>query len=167
MNSFTEDDLCHFATQLAEHIVAGDIIFLSGTLGAGKSVFARALIRALMQNPDLNVPSPTFTLLQIYDVQSSSPSCELWHYDLYRLEEADDVFELGWEDATNGPILLVEWPQRLGNAAFNPLFPPRRIELSIAVVPDQPDIRTIEMALFGEWSTPINDLQTKAMRHAS
>ena len=88
----------------------GDCVLLQGDLGAGKTAFARALIRSLAGDAQLIVPSPTFTLSQIYDL----PDFALTHFDLYRLGEAEDVFDLGWDDARADGVTLVEWPERLG-----------------------------------------------------
>ena len=98
------------ATEFAARLRPRDIVLLTGDLGAGKSVFCRAVIRALTGQPDLDVPSPTFTLVQTYE----APLAPLWHFDLYRLKAPEDIFELGWEDALSNGILLVEWPERLG-----------------------------------------------------
>lgn len=92
---------------------SGKIFCLSGPMGAGKSVFARAFIRHLMNEPNLEVPSPTFTLVQTYD----APNQQIWHFDLYRLEDPDEIYEIGWEEAidnTSNNILLIEWPEKLG-----------------------------------------------------
>lgn len=97
------------AARLAEHLRPGDVVALRGTLGAGKSVFARALIRTLCNDLQLEVPSPTFTLAQTYEADLGT----VWHFDLYRLLDADDVFEVGWEEARAGGIVLVEWPERI------------------------------------------------------
>ena len=96
---------CDFASTLK----GGEIILLEGTLGAGKTVFARALIRALSGDEDMTVPSPTFTLLQNYTYNHG----EIWHFDLYRLKDADEIYELGWEDFGAKDIALIEWPARL------------------------------------------------------
>lgn len=85
------------------------LIGLSGDLGMGKSVFARGFIRHVMGDAALTVPSPTFTLVQYYE----APLGPLYHYDLYRLEDAQDVYELGWEDSLSEGISLIEWPERL------------------------------------------------------
>ncbi|MAQ71620.1 MAG: tRNA (adenosine(37)-N6)-threonylcarbamoyltransferase complex ATPase subunit type 1 TsaE [Alphaproteobacteria bacterium] len=105
----TEEETCRIAAQLAEDLKCGDIVLLKGTLGAGKTVFARALIRALCGNKELNVPSPTFTLLQTYDYAYG----EIWHFDLYRLKDPEEIYELGWEDFSGKDIALFEWPSRL------------------------------------------------------
>jgi len=97
------------ASQLAAHVQLGDVIALHGDLGVGKSVFARAFIRSLT-SIDEEVPSPTFTLVQIYEVDVG----ELYHFDVYRLEQADDALELGIEEAFNEGISLIEWPSKLG-----------------------------------------------------
>src|SRR3546814_10429878 len=97
---------------LARLLRLGDVIALSGDLGAGKTALARALIRALpgpQGAADEEVPSPTFTLAQIYERRPGP----VWHFDLYRLESAAEVEELGFSEALAG-IALVEWPERLG-----------------------------------------------------
>jgi tRNA threonylcarbamoyladenosine biosynthesis protein TsaE len=88
----------------------GDAILLEGELGAGKTELARAFIRAISGDPALEVPSPTFTLVQSYDV----PGGLLHHFDLWRLSGPADLSELGWDDAREG-LVLVEWPDRLGD----------------------------------------------------
>lgn len=85
---------------------AGDVFALSGPLGAGKTTFARAIIRALSGHVD--APSPTFMLVEPYE----TPAFTLFHFDLYRLEKAEEVFELGFEDALEG-VSLIEWPERI------------------------------------------------------
>lgn len=111
--SRNERDTEKLAQELAAKLSPGDIVLLEGSLGAGKTVFARALIRALADDPALEVPSPTFTLVQTYD----TPHGSVAHFDLYRLEDPEEVYELGWEDAQAGSIVIVEWPQRLGSLA--------------------------------------------------
>lgn len=87
----------------------GDVILLEGPIGAGKSCLARAFIRARMGASE-EVPSPTFTLVQVYE----AGAVEIWHADLYRLTHPDEVWELGLDDAFDTAICLVEWPDRLG-----------------------------------------------------
>ena len=88
----------------------GDVLALSGGLGSGKTVFARGFLRARAGDPHLEVPSPTFTLVQVYDL----PGGRVWHLDLYRLEAPEEAWELGIEEAFAGSIAIVEWPERLG-----------------------------------------------------
>jgi tRNA threonylcarbamoyladenosine biosynthesis protein TsaE len=92
----------------------GDVVYLTGTLGMGKSTLARGLIRALTR-PGQDVPSPTFTLIQSYD----TPGFELLHLDLYRIEDPDETLELGLDEALNDGVLLIEWPDRLGHLGFD------------------------------------------------
>jgi len=100
---------------LAPRLGAGDVILLSGDIGAGKTHLARAIIQARLAEVGLaeDVPSPTFTLVQVYD----AGGLEIWHADLYRLTSADEVIELGLEEAFETALCLVEWPDRLGPLA--------------------------------------------------
>jgi tRNA threonylcarbamoyladenosine biosynthesis protein TsaE len=97
------------AASVAALARVGDAILLEGALGAGKTAFARAFLRAATGEPSLEVPSPTFTLVQSYD----TPVATVQHFDLWRLEGPGGLEELGWEDARDG-IVLLEWPDRLG-----------------------------------------------------
>lgn len=110
--SKSEADTGALAEKLAAISVQGDVWALNGTLGAGKSVFARAFIKKLTGARD--VPSPTFTLLQTY----SAEAFDIYHYDLYRLEKPAEIFELGVEEAFYSGVSLVEWPERMGS--FSP-----------------------------------------------
>jgi tRNA threonylcarbamoyladenosine biosynthesis protein TsaE len=96
------------AAAIAPKLRAGDAILLEGPLGAGKSTFARALIRAACQAPALDVPSPSYTLVQTYE----APHLLLHHFDLWRLDGPDALAELGWDDAL-ADVVIVEWPDRL------------------------------------------------------
>ncbi len=102
------------AASIAPLLRPGDAVLLQGPLGAGKTAFARALLRAAVGDPGLEVPSPTFTLVQTY----TAPGLTLHHYDLWRLDGPAGLTELGWDDAT-ADVVLVEWPDRLG--ALRPL----------------------------------------------
>lgn len=95
------------AARVAGVAARGDVIALSGPLGAGKTVFARAFIRA--RGGSGEVPSPTFTLVQTYELADGA----IWHFDCYRLRRADEAWELGIEDAFRDGISLIEWPDRI------------------------------------------------------
>ncbi len=110
------------ALSLATLTSAGEQLALKGDLGAGKTVLARAFIRALCGG-DTEVPSPTFTLVQTYESTDGVP---LFHFDLYRLENPDEALELDIDDAFADGISLIEWPQRLGY-----LMPPTHLEIAL------------------------------------
>jgi len=95
------------AARIATVAERGDVLALEGPLGAGKTVFARGFIRALT-GADEEVPSPTFTLVQIYDCAAGP----VYHFDLYRIEAPDELYELGIEEAFAEGIALIEWPER-------------------------------------------------------
>jgi len=114
------------AVWLAHRLRAGDCVLLDGPIGAGKSHLARALIRARLGRPE-DVPSPTFTLVQVYE----AAGVDIWHADLYRLSHPDEVLELGLADAFGQAICLVEWPDRLGALA-----PPDSLRLSLSMAGD-------------------------------
>lgn len=126
-------------TELAEHIARilrpGDVLLLEGPIGAGKTHFARSLIQSLMEEVE-DVPSPTFTLVQTYDL----PGGELWHADLYRLSHVDEVEELGLTSAFDEAICLVEWPDRLED-----LRPHTALTLTLSLDPDEEDARLLEL----------------------
>lgn len=142
-----ERALAEQAAAMASRLRAGDVLFLRGDLGAGKTSFARALIRAITGQPDLAVPSPTFTLVQTYD----TPAGPLWHFDLYRLKEPDEVFEIGWEEALAGAIMIVEWPERLGDDRAGGLAPRDRLEIILSMDTDNNLHRTLRAAPYGTW----------------
>ncbi len=109
------EDTAALAQALAPMLRPGDTLLLAGRIGAGKTHFARALIQARLAAAGRteDVPSPTYTLVQVYD----DGIAELWHADLYRLTGPDETHELGLEEAFEGAICLVEWPDRLGDLA--------------------------------------------------
>ncbi len=107
------EDTSNLGARLASHLRPGDCVLLSGGLGTGKTHFARALIQKRLADKNLfeEVPSPTYTLVQMYD----DSTCEIWHADLYRLSGPDELIELGLEEAFETAITLIEWPDRLGD----------------------------------------------------
>ena len=138
------------ATRLARLVRRGDVIALKGELGAGKTSFARAFIRA--RGGTEEVPSPTFTLVQIYELADGA----IWHFDCYRLREPEEAWELGIEDAFLDGISLIEWPTRLG-----PLLPKRRLD--IALLPGaSPDARRAKIDAGPDWAERIARLAADA-----
>ncbi len=142
------DDTARIARSLAPRLRPGDVVLMTGDIGAGKTHFARSLIQSLM-DPVEDVPSPTFTLVQTYDTRLG----ELWHSDLYRLSHPDEVIELGLLDAFEDAICLVEWPDRLGE-----LEPPGALSLSLALGKNEGE-RTLTFDWTApDWATKLKDL---------
>jgi len=113
-------------TDIANALEPGDLVTLSGDLGAGKTTFARALIRYLAGDDKIEVPSPTFTLIQTYDL----PRFPLVHADLYRLSGTTELAEIGFEDLPEEAVVLMEWPDRA--AGF---LPPDRLDITLTLAP--------------------------------
>ncbi|HYD30900.1 MAG TPA: tRNA (adenosine(37)-N6)-threonylcarbamoyltransferase complex ATPase subunit type 1 TsaE [Azospirillaceae bacterium] len=135
------------AHRLGRVLAPGDVIALRGDLGAGKTAFARALIRSLT-HADEDVPSPTFTLVQTYDTDRGA----VWHFDLYRLSSPDEAIELGWDEVPVG-IALVEWPDRLGR-----LLPAGRLDLTLSFGP-APTFRVATFTGAGSWASRLEPLE--------
>ncbi|MEP4474449.1 MAG: tRNA (adenosine(37)-N6)-threonylcarbamoyltransferase complex ATPase subunit type 1 TsaE, partial [Lentilitoribacter sp.] len=122
-----------FAQDLALAICVGDCITLSGDLGAGKTTLARAIIRSVANDEYLEVPSPTFTLAQSYELRFT-----IGHFDLYRIGDPDEVFELGLDDILEHGVALIEWPQMAEGALPNKLINIKLTGLD--------DVRTLEIS---------------------
>ena len=121
-----EHATARLAVDIANSLAPGDLVTLSGDLGAGKTTFARALIHYLAKDPGIEVPSPTFTLMQIYDL----PQFPLVHADLFRLSGSAELAELGLDDLPEGAVVLVEWPDRA--AGF---LPADRMDVALTLAP--------------------------------
>ena len=104
--------MLELGARLGRALEPGDTVALIGGLGAGKTTLARGLVQSVL--PHETVPSPTYTLVQTYDVPNEDGGFTLWHCDLYRLEHQDEAYELGLMDAMGEDVCLLEWPDRLG-----------------------------------------------------
>ena len=147
----TAEDATEFATSFSTHLKAGDCVLLTGPVGAGKTHFARSIIQAMMARDGAveDVPSPTFTLVQVYETSAG----EVWHTDLYRLSHVDELVELGLEDAFDEAITLVEWPDRLGSAR-----PARHLDLTFTMPDIESDVRVLELRTVGAGWDWLNDV---------
>jgi tRNA threonylcarbamoyladenosine biosynthesis protein TsaE len=137
------------AARLAALARPGDVIALKGALGAGKTTFARAFIRA--RGGTGEVPSPTFTLAQVYELGDAA----IWHFDGYRLRHPDEAWELGIEDALRDGISLIEWPEQ-----FGPIVPARRLQITL-VAGASPRSRRVEMDAPGDWAARLGAMATE------
>jgi tRNA threonylcarbamoyladenosine biosynthesis protein TsaE len=146
-----EAAMAALAARVATVAQRADVIALKGDLGAGKTTFARAFIRA-RGNYEEEVPSPTFTLVQVYEVEPAA----IWHFDLYRLRSAEEAWELGIEEAFGDGISLIEWPERLGV-----LLPERRLEIALAFG-DTPDARQVSLDPGAGWQARLAAFTTHA-----
>ena len=137
-----ERQVRRIAERIALKIRAGDAIALHGDLGAGKTTLARALIRALLDCPDAEVPSPTFPILQTYD----TPRLAVAHLDLYRIAGASETLELGIDEMLQAGAIIVEWPERAPS-----ILPEARLEIHLSEE-DDPSRRTLKLTGHGSWA---------------
>ena len=129
----TEEETAAFGAALARVARSSDVITLSGPLGVGKTALARGFLGALGHEGE--VPSPSFAIVQPYDELNP----QVWHVDLYRIEDPSEIEELGL-DAAADAVLMVEWPQRAGAGAW-----PNALSLSLDVTQDGDRILTAEV----------------------
>jgi N-acetylmuramate 1-kinase len=149
-----------FARELAAELGPNTLMTLTGDLGSGKTTFARALIRALVDDTELEVPSPTFTLMQLYD----APKFKIVHCDLYRIESPDELIELGWEEASDDALVIVEWADRAGEA-----LSPNRIDIGFILEPEEgPEHRVAVVTGYGTWAQRVGIMKAieKLLTHA-
>ncbi|AIL13291.1 hypothetical protein IM40_06955 [Candidatus Paracaedimonas acanthamoebae] len=137
------------AQQLARLSRPKDVIMLQGDLGAGKTEFARAFIRELTHQ-EMTVPSPTFTLVEIYEAISG----DIWHFDLYRLKSAPEIWDLGIEEAFARGITLLEWPERLGQDFVFKNY----LEVSLKLHRGD-ETRELILTPYGEWVSRLEKIQ--------
>ena len=148
MRCETLADTRRLGNRLAAILGAGDLLCISGPLGAGKSELCRAIIRAKLESNHLEVPSPSYTLVNVYD----HPDVQVWHADLYRIGDESELAEIGLEDAIDTAIVLVEWPERW------PDLPARRLD--IVIRPLEGDAREISLTPAGPGWTHLTELQS-------
>jgi tRNA threonylcarbamoyl adenosine modification protein YjeE len=139
------------AAEFARFLEAGDLVTLSGDLGAGKTTFARALLRCLADDPALETPSPTFTIMQVYDTLRFP----VVHADLYRVRDAAELLELGWSEASEGALVLVEWAERAGEN-----LAPDRLNIALFSDPGRgPTFRRAEIAGYGKVAVRLSQMR--------
>ena len=145
--------LSKIGTIFAEHTKNGDLVLLSGKVGAGKTELARQLIKAkaIKENLDIKeISSPTFSLIQTYDFKC----CKISHIDLYRVNSEEELFELGIPDIFDNQITLLEWPEILEIKNFS-----RNVSVEIKETKDTKDARVMKIGFFGSgWSDLILSL---------
>ncbi|MGC1277002.1 MAG: tRNA (adenosine(37)-N6)-threonylcarbamoyltransferase complex ATPase subunit type 1 TsaE [Xanthobacteraceae bacterium] len=138
-----EEATRRLATDIAAALEPGDLVTLSGDLGAGKTTFARALIRYLAGDDAIEVPSPTFTFLQTYEL----PRFTLVHADLYRVSATAELAELGFDDLPESAVVLMEWPDRA--AGF---LPPDRLDIAFTLaLTSGPEMRNVRCVGYGSF----------------
>ncbi len=128
-----------FAAKFKNFLHAGDVICLHGDLGAGKTTFSSGIIKAF--NPDVTeAVSPTFTLVQIYDAFSDNFTGEIWHFDFYRLEDENEVYEIGLDEALTSAVSLIEWPEKIEH-----FLPDNCLHLYLSSSKLNPDCRILKI----------------------
>jgi hypothetical protein len=144
-----EARLTRLAELIALKVRAGDLITLTGDLGAGKTTFARALIRAMLDDVQAEVPSPTFTIVQPY----VTPRIEIAHFDLYRLSDAAEIDEIGFDEAVSSGLALVEWPERADGRLHG-----HHLDIALSAGPSA-EARTVKFTPDSVWTARIERLR--------
>jgi len=147
-----EEATARLGAALSGLLRPGDTVALRGDLGAGKTALTRAVIRALTGDADEDVPSPTFTLLQVYETPDGGL---VYHYDLYRLDQPDDVLELDLDDALAGGVTFIEWPDRMAG-----WLPRDRLDVTLTITGST--ARQVTLATAGTWRERIASLKALA-----
>ncbi|MEM7058649.1 MAG: tRNA (adenosine(37)-N6)-threonylcarbamoyltransferase complex ATPase subunit type 1 TsaE [Pseudomonadota bacterium] len=151
VTSTSDETTDQLGRRMSSALVAGDLVTLSGPLGVGKSHLSRAIIRAMLCDPLAQVPSPSYTLVNVYQ----AGKLEIWHADLYRLGDASELTEIGLEDAVDHALVLIEWPERWAN------LPTRRLDLTLTFEPN--DARSIKARTHGGgWDEVLHVLRASA-----
>lgn len=149
MNAYAlpnSDKTEQFGAVIGAILRSGDVLTLEGDLGAGKTTLTRGLIRALC-GPETEVPSPTYTLVQTYETRAFT----LWHFDLYRLDTPDEIFELGWTETAQG-VAVLEWPERASRH-----LPAHRLNVVLETVGEAR--KAILEPLGEDWQTRLNGFE--------
>ena len=143
MIASNEEETKKIANKLAKDINATNAtICLNGDLGSGKTTFSRYLIRSLLSTSvNEDIPSPTFTLLQIYEDQKKS----IYHYDFYRLNKIEELIELNYSESVENNLCIIEWANK-----FKKALPPNRIEINFEI--KSKNKRLITFSLLGSYS---------------
>lgn len=143
-----EAETARFGVKIATIVQKSDVLCLIGPLGAGKTCFARGFVRSAgAAGADEEIPSPTFTLVQTYE----APAFTIWHFDFYRIESPEEVYELGIEEAFDTGVSLVEWPEKAPE-----VLSADRLEISL--VPEG-DGRKVQLAGGHKWAKRIEELR--------
>lgn len=142
LHKYTVSDLGEtkdLAKEFAKILQGHDVVTFKGNLGAGKTTFIKFIIQSIL-GKQVAVTSPTFNLVQIYE----SFKFPIWHFDMYRLKDSDEVFEIGYEEALTQALSLIEWPERIQE-----FLPKDRLDVIINL--NKSNIRTIEFVPHGTW----------------
>ena len=135
------------ASAISPLLKTGDVLKLQGSVGTGKTTFARAIIRSLGGKEE--VPSPTFNLLYVYELNALT----IWHFDLFRIEHLTDVYELGVEEALEMGVSLIEWPE-----IMTPLIPHEHLEIQFSYNSSRG--RAVSIRGYGSWPQRLSHLRS-------
>ena len=144
LESLSQKQIESLAAAIGKLAKKGDLICLSGPLGAGKTTMARAMIRQLLSDPEAEVPSPSYTLAQFYK-PIRGDGAAIWHFDFYRIEDTSEITELGLDEALGEGIVLVEWAERAG-----PALEDQGLLITITLATEARQ-RHLEIKGFGDW----------------